>query len=232
MNNTHQLTVAWISYAHDFGDRLAINDNSDNSGSDANPTVSWCDGVMDWSDSNSDNTNYMLLVNPRRALLAPYYAGGWKVYKCPADIFLAPEQIRAGYQERVRSVSMDAWLGKGEKYYTEVPAVVKMSDLANPAPSMAWVLVDEDPDSINDAMLYEDPLLSANEGEFVDIPASYHNRACGFSFADGHSEIHKWFNDKNWILPCTYTSGPFDRSVGPKDYTWLAQRTPGYPHPE
>jgi len=25
-----------------------------------------------------------------------------------------------------------------------------------------------------------------------DMPASYHNGAAGFSFADGHSEIHKW----------------------------------------
>ena len=26
----------------------------------------------------------------------------------------------------------------------------------------------------------------------VDYPASYHNKAGGFSFADGHSEIKKW----------------------------------------
>ena len=26
----------------------------------------------------------------------------------------------------------------------------------------------------------------------VDFPAGYHGRAAGFSFADGHSEIHKW----------------------------------------
>ena len=26
----------------------------------------------------------------------------------------------------------------------------------------------------------------------VDFPASYHNNAAGFSFADGHAEIHKW----------------------------------------
>ena len=25
-----------------------------------------------------------------------------------------------------------------------------------------------------------------------DIPASYHNGACGFAFSDAHSEIHKW----------------------------------------
>ena len=231
MNNTRQLTVAWISYAHDFRDCLVINDNSGNAGSDITSPACWCDGEIDWSTS-SDNTNTSLLSNPRRALLAPYYAGGWKVYKCPADTFLSPQQVRAGFQERIRSIAMDAWLGAGEKYYTEVPPVKKMSDLHNPAPSMTWVLVDENPDSINDAMIYEDPTMSANGGEFIDIPASYHNKACGLSFADGHSEIHKWFNERNWIRPCAYTSGPYDLVAGPRDYTWLAQRTPGYPHPE
>ena len=32
--------------------------------------------------------------------------------------------------------------------------------------------------------------ISGNE--FGDIPASFHNGAAGFSFSDGHSEIHKW----------------------------------------
>jgi prepilin-type N-terminal cleavage/methylation domain-containing protein/prepilin-type processing-associated H-X9-DG protein len=231
MNNTRQLTVAWISYAHDFGDRLVINDNSGNAGSDTTSPTCWCDGEIDWT-LQSDNTNFTLLSNPKRALLAPYYAGGWRVYKCPADIFLAPQQVRAGFQERVRSISMDAYLGAGEKYYTMVPAVKKMSDLAHPSPSMTWVLVDEHPDSINDAMLYENPLLPANQGVFYDIPASYHNKACGFSFADGHSEIHKWFNDDNWIKPCLYINDPFNVRVGPKDFSWVAERTPGYPLPD
>jgi prepilin-type processing-associated H-X9-DG protein len=30
----------------------------------------------------------------------------------------------------------------------------------------------------------------------VDYPASYHNNAAGFAFADGHSEIHKWFDPR------------------------------------
>jgi len=30
---------------------------------------------------------------------------------------------------------------------------------------------------------------------FYDLPAANHNRACGFSFADGHSEIKKWQDD-------------------------------------
>jgi len=104
-----------------------------------------------------------------------------------------------------------------------------MSDLVNPAPSMTWVLVDEHPDSINDAMLYIDPLLPTDSGNFNDVPASYHNNACGFSFADGHSEIHKWANDGDWIKPCKYQSIG-SAAVGPKDYSWVAQRIPGY-HP-
>jgi len=174
----------------------------------------------------------LLLTSPTRSLLAPYYANGWKIYKCPADVYLSSVQRAKQFQERIRSVAMDAWLGQGEKYYTEVKPIKKMSDLTSPPPSMVWVFVDEDPDSINDAMLYADPTMPLATGEFVDIPASYHNQACGFGFADGHSEIHKWANSKHWILPCTYTSGPFDRPSGPTDYTWIAQHTPGYPHPE
>ena len=34
--------------------------------------------------------------------------------------------------------------------------------------------------------------------KIVDYPASYHNGAGGFSFADGHSEIKKW-NDPRTI---------------------------------
>jgi prepilin-type N-terminal cleavage/methylation domain-containing protein/prepilin-type processing-associated H-X9-DG protein len=236
MSNSRQLTLAWISYAHDFRDNLAINDNANDFGSE-NGVTSWVDGVMDWTTA-SDNTNYVLLANPTRALLAPYYAGGWKVYKCPADTYLSKAQRAARFPERVRSVSMDAWLGAGNKFYSWAPAIPKMIDIVNPGPSMTWVLTDEDPDSINDALLYENPSLGNQAGqcEFSDIPGTYHNRACGMSFADGHSEIHTWLNDGKWILPCMYVNGGItitgvgihNRKVGPKDYTWLAQRTPGY----
>jgi prepilin-type N-terminal cleavage/methylation domain-containing protein len=229
INNTRQLTMAWISYSHDYRDHLVINDNTDNQGSAAvTSPKSWCDGWLDWTTS-PDNTNTALLADPKTALLAPYYAGAWKIYKCPADIFLSPAQMKAGFQERVRSVSMDAWLGAGDKYYKEVPAIPQMSGIV--APSMCWVLVDEDEDSINDAMLYVDPTQNLDTGEFFDIPASYHIQACGFSFADGHSEIHKWADSKHWIMPINYAAAVFDRPCGPQDYTWIAQRTPGFPHP-
>jgi prepilin-type processing-associated H-X9-DG protein len=45
-------------------------------------------------------------------------------------------------------------------------------------------------DSINDGFII---IGSSNPSNWVnDLPASYHDRACGFGFADGHAEIHKW----------------------------------------
>jgi prepilin-type processing-associated H-X9-DG protein len=59
------------------------------------------------------------------------------------------------------------------------------------------VLVDEHPDSINDAafavrMAVPSMPETMSDVRIIDFPASFHNGACGFSFADGHSEIHKW----------------------------------------
>ena len=58
------------------------------------------------------------------------------------------------------------------------------------APIPAWVLVDEHPDSINDACAFTE--MTTTTAWWVDLPASYHHGACGYSFADGHSEIMRW----------------------------------------
>jgi prepilin-type processing-associated H-X9-DG protein len=66
----------------------------------------------------------------------------------------------------------------------------------------------------------------------VDVPATYHNGACGFAFADGHSEIHKWVdqamkskratqvqfhNGDNGNIPCRQ---------GDKDWEWYRYKSP------
>jgi prepilin-type processing-associated H-X9-DG protein len=65
---------------------------------------------------------------------------------------------------------------------------IKFSDMLTPGPAQTWVFVDEHPDSINDAGFFNPSTSSV----ITDTPATYHNGACGFSFADGHAEIHKW----------------------------------------
>ncbi len=90
---------------------------------------------------------------------------------------------------------------------------------------MAWVLVDEHPDSINDDLLYVEPGQTPDNALWVDWPACYHDGACGFSFADGHSEIHKW-QDSRTITPVQYVGKNITRVPGSVDYTWVSLRTP------
>ena len=59
-------------------------------------------------------------------------------------------------------------------------------------------MIDEHPDSINDGYFINNPSGTA----WQDIPASYHNGACGFSFADGHSEIKKWKSATSKYTEC------------------------------
>ena len=95
-----------------------------------------------------------------------------------------------------------------------------------PNPSMTYLTLDEHPDSINDAFFVTDP-AAAN---WQDRPASYHNGACGFSFADGHAEIHRWLGSKikvpvrmgNPVLPLPLgnagDSRPFPASLDPASF--------------
>jgi prepilin-type processing-associated H-X9-DG protein len=57
---------------------------------------------------------------------------------------------------------------------------------------MAWVLIDEREDSINDGLFQTDLKGRGASARIVDYPASYHGNAAGILFADGHAEIKKW----------------------------------------
>jgi prepilin-type processing-associated H-X9-DG protein len=98
---------------------------------------------------------------------------------------------------------------------------VSSGDIILPGPSMAWVFLDEHPDSLND------PLFSVpmNKATWDDVPASYHNNACGFAFADGHAEIKKWL-DGNTIQPILKqqpSSG--NGKASPNDMPWIKARS-------
>jgi prepilin-type N-terminal cleavage/methylation domain-containing protein/prepilin-type processing-associated H-X9-DG protein len=86
----------------------------------------------------------------------------------------------------------------------------KFSSVVNPSPSMLWVLVDENPEGLNDAAF----AFEMTDQHWLDAPASYHNGACGFAFADGHSEIHKWQEAPEPSV-----------DANPNDWGWMAQRT-------
>jgi prepilin-type N-terminal cleavage/methylation domain-containing protein/prepilin-type processing-associated H-X9-DG protein len=222
MNNTRQLVVAWAMYGDDNGGTLVENQNLGAPGSVEN---SWITGFLTWTTAN-DNTNLSFLTEERYAKLARYIAKNKNIYKCPADVFVSPAQLALGWPARVRSVSMNFWMGDGatpgDKDWGGFLVYKKMSDMRKTPPAKAWVLVDEHPDSINDGAMFV-PF----GGQWCDIPSSYHNGACGFAFADGHSEIHKWRGDGIQV-PVRYLDFyQLDPAANTDriDYDWISQRT-------
>jgi len=96
-----------------------------------------------------------------------------------------------------------------------------MSDITAPTPSELWVFNDEHPDSVNDAWEITNV---TDTSAFADMPASYHGGSCGFCFADGHSEIHKWL-ESTTIVRVTYNSQSYPTGGKLRDVKWMIQHS-------
>ncbi|HNQ87862.1 MAG TPA: type II secretion system protein [Verrucomicrobiota bacterium] len=232
MNNTKQLMVAWHMYIGDNNERFPGAFHGDYA---SNPTVDhtqapWVVGWLDWSQS-SHNTNTLYLTDRRYSKLAAYFGNARNVYKCPSDKYVSSAQRAKGWTERVRSVSGNIGVGDGNAETGPWDAATylhakKMTDLTIPGPTESIVFLDEHPDSINDAGWF----APQGKAAWTDQPATYHNGASGFAFADGHSEIHKWVQSLR--LPAnqkvTYKTAPANYGItsGDQDIMWTRYHTP------
>ena len=217
MNNQRQGGLAVLMYAEDNKDVFPPNSSGD-------PPPSWVEGRMDWQIMNLDNTNILKLLNAR---LGPYTRNA-QLYHCPADNF--PVQVTYSYSaQRVRSISMNGYIegnavqdsSGGSSFFHNCRRYDKTTDVVKPTPSDLWVLVDEHPDSINDGFLINYILDNNN---WSDLPASYHNGACGFSFADGHSEIKKW-REASTCVPIKRTQYNGFAAPQSRDIAWMNLHT-------
>jgi prepilin-type N-terminal cleavage/methylation domain-containing protein/prepilin-type processing-associated H-X9-DG protein len=225
MNNTKQLALGWIMYADDNANKLTGNLDGGDAQTPANSNRTWCVGWLDFG-ARADNTNTFLLINSQ---LGKFVGNSAAVYKCPAD--KAMVKIGGRTLPRVRSLSMNGYMGDRAAPYTSgFWQFKKITDISGPSPSKAWVFVDEREDSINDGwfavnMEGYDP-IRPTAYIIVDYPAGYHNNACGFSFADGHSEIKKWQDPRT--VPTLRKGQLLSLGVGSpnnKDIDWMQQRS-------
>jgi prepilin-type N-terminal cleavage/methylation domain-containing protein/prepilin-type processing-associated H-X9-DG protein len=234
LSNNKQLGLAWTLYAGDFNEACANNFTIPGTEDAINSKKfdNWVNNVMTWSAGSSvddvSNTNVLWVKN---GILANYTAAALDIYKCPADIYVAPPQRSKGWTSRLRSNSMNALFGLSDNsggsanghawLDANYRQFLKTTDV--PQPAMTWLTLDEHPDSINDGFF----VVPVNAGQWGDLPASYHNGACGFSFADGHAEIHKWLSGTSkYPVKYNFSVRPFD-AQGKLDYQWYKDRT-GY----
>jgi prepilin-type N-terminal cleavage/methylation domain-containing protein/prepilin-type processing-associated H-X9-DG protein len=238
MNNTRQLMLANHMYQGDNRDNFPMAMHGGYTPTGPNdPNRPWVTGWLDWSTS-TQNTNLQYLLDPQYAVLASFFANTKDIYRCPADNYASQQQRAMGWSSRVRSVSGDIYVGRGNGWATGswggpggpnnlgiYKGAAKAGDLTTPGPAQSWVYMDEHPDSINDAGAF----APDNATNIPDAPATYHGGAAGFSFADGHSEIHKWrgrtmakdlkgvsYNARN-NFPCV---------TGDPDVAWYSYVTP------
>ena len=219
MNNLRTLMLAWKFYAHDNEDWLV------SSLGDLNGRPSWTKGGLNYDANRRDNWDVTMHVE--KSPLFEYTGRTAEVWKCPAD--RATVKADGKTWPRVRSNSMSQSFGAGGWLpASRFRVYAKESHLTDPGPSMTWVLVDEHPASINDAAFAVQMRSEADLGQarIIDYPASYHNGACGFSFADGHSEIKKWTDPRTVVPPQYGTMMSLNQpSPNNRDVLWMSERS-------
>jgi prepilin-type N-terminal cleavage/methylation domain-containing protein/prepilin-type processing-associated H-X9-DG protein len=212
LSNQRQMGLGWLMYAGENKERLVL--------ASANLFVDDPMNAFAWTQQTEDFTpnayNYDPTVDITVGPLYPYINSYW-VYRCPSDTSLVHSNtVNGPLVPRVRSISMNFYLG-GFGYSNELaadfswandyPIYLKTTDLIpgqSPGPSDTWVFVDERQDCINWGNYAADmsgdtytPGTALNSNEYAfwsDMPGFWHNNSAGYSFADGHAEIHHWLD--------------------------------------
>ena len=142
------------------------------------------------------------------------------VYRCPADTYLDPTT----HQPRDRSCSANGYMGTtayeqntGGSVNNSFQLFRKTIDFTSKlSPSDAFVFLDENPASLDDGFFYIFESINPNALSLSEnFPAVNHGNSTSLTFADGHSELHKWHDV--FLNIATSTSG----SPTASDNLWL-----------
>src|SRR5688572_6082758 len=178
MGNLKQMQLTWNMYSNDNNDFTAGNHWQEQAARTPDK-ANWVSGWLDPRQANNtDNTNSVLLLNPRYGVLGPY-AGSKDVYKCIASKITVKEG--AATFPLIRTISMSVWMGfrtlpwnPGFRTFRKTTEIGGISF----GPSDAIVFADERDDSIDDGELAID--MGANS--IPNVPAGYHGGSGGVTF--------------------------------------------------
>ena len=213
MNNHRQLAMAWRMYSEENSDYLLW---ASGAGTGYNPNEPvWCTGGLDFNPNN--RSNYDPTVDIVKSPMWPYCGKQLSIWKCPCDRSYVV--VNGVQMPRVRTMSMNLYIGGfgGDGSFAPTMTIyMKYGDLVNPGAASVFVFLDEREDAINwgnfETVMNGFQPHNPAAYQLTDIPASYHGNAGGFSFADGHSEIHRWADGRT-MPPLKYEGLIFNGST-------------------
>jgi prepilin-type N-terminal cleavage/methylation domain-containing protein/prepilin-type processing-associated H-X9-DG protein len=240
MNNHRQLMIAWRMYAEDNRD-LLLHSTATIGGPYA--AYSWVQGVIDFNPANV--SNWDVNQDIKRSPMWQYCGNNTGIWKCPADTSVVTPSsgpFAGKPTPRIRSMAMSIWTGGWKQNDGSVTDAgcsgsqwkiyLKFADMTTPGASMTWVLMDGREDRINYGNAFTCmagyPSTPAARQFHFDYPSGYHNRAGGFSFADGHAEIKRWL-DPRTVPPVvkggSWSAVPIVASPNNPDIYWMQERS-------
>ena len=176
LNNLRQLNLGWIMYADDHDDML-INGDTGEYGihQDQTPWV-----LADWRSGMSERQKRDAIMD---GALWPYVKD-LSLYKCPT----VNEIVRSGQREVIlRTYSVADSMNCKDWPDMNAKMIKKRINIPNPAYRIVFV---DDGGTITSAL--GGWTVEVTRERWWDPPPVRHGDGSTFSFADGHSEYHKW----------------------------------------
>jgi len=229
MNNHRQLCFAWRMYSDDNQDRLLY--ASEDPSNPATYAGAWVTGTLDFSPWNRSNWDPDQDIT--KSPMWPYCGRNLSIWRCPSDRSFV--EVGGERKPRVRTISMNVFLGgwggtdgNWGPVFSDYLIYLKQGELQVPGPTKIFVFLDMREDSIDmgnfGTRMAGFPDKPAQYG-FYDLPGFYHHLACGFSFADGHSELRRWRDSRTTppLVDGGMVPDMFQSAHNP-DVAWLQDR--------
>lgn len=236
MSNSKQITLGWSMYADDNADLLPPNDFPFTTGyytyANQKAMRNWVVGTMADGFDAKHSDELAGSPNAQNSCLANYVPNP-SVYACPADHYIDPNSHVVHVRSYSMNSAIGTVWWSSILYMPSNPnaqplgsavgpgwlmgAAYQNSQASNPwmtygkmvqikSPSQTWLILDENPYSINDGSFAVSAVAKPGATYLIDWPSGLHGGAGGMGFADGHAIIHRWIDSR------TYTPGHL---VGP-----------------
>lgn len=210
LNNQRQLSLAWRMYADDNNDRLV---------------QAW-DGPISTNQAwiVDDYIGYLPVTWNADTTIkkSPFwpYCGSLGIYKCPANNQRPDFITNTKLDPVVWSMAINSYMGWNGSEHPDYEPMTDFRKISAVSPDL-FVFIDQREEGFIIGATWNMSL--GGDDNLDNFPACAHNHAASLTFADGHSEAHRW-RDPRTTPARTAAAGGYP-SPGNQDVIWMAEHT-------